>query len=92
VRAFNKRHGRRGPLLDRRFHTTLVKDDAHAISCLRYIARNPIEAGVCKRERDWRCSSHRALAGIASRPAFLTRFILGEGPEAAARYRELFES
>jgi putative transposase len=34
ARAFNRRHCRRGPLFDRRFHATPVGDDAHAIDCL----------------------------------------------------------
>ena len=92
VRVFNKRHGRRGPLLDRRFQTTVIRDDDHALTCIRYIARNPVEARLCDREGDWRWSSHRALAGSVSRPSFLTCLLLGDGDRGMERYRALFDS
>jgi REP element-mobilizing transposase RayT len=78
ARWFNHRRGRRGPLFANRFHRTTVEWDGHLLAVVRYIAMNPVEAGLCKRPADWRWSSHRALAGLIQAPSFLrTDVVLG---------------
>jgi hypothetical protein len=67
----NKRHGQQGHLFGARFHSRLVSTDRHAVGCLRYIARNPTEAGICSHPQEWPWSAHRALAGLVECPAFL---------------------
>ena len=42
ARYFNKRHGRSGPLFERRFGSVCVETDAQFLSVIRYIHRNPI--------------------------------------------------
>src|SRR5262245_8346120 len=37
----------------------------------RYIHRNPVVAGLCRRPEDWVESSYRAYLGSAPRPAWL---------------------
>ena len=38
--------------------------DRHLVACARYVAQNPVRAGLVKRAEDWRWSSARAhLAG-----------------------------
>ncbi len=66
-------HGREehGHVFGRRFHNRLVGDDRHLLAALRYIAQNPVAAGICKRPADWRWSAHRALAGVSPAPPFL---------------------
>jgi len=66
-------HTRRegGSLFGARFYSTIVRNDRHALGCLRYIARNPVEAFICPHARDWPWSAHRALAGICEAPSFL---------------------
>jgi len=71
ARYLNGRHGLEGHVLGSRFYSGLVQSDRHGIGCLRYIARNPVAAGICERPRDWRWGAHRALAGITDRPSFL---------------------
>jgi putative transposase len=74
----NARRGRRGPLFSGRFHRTLVLDDSHLLTCVRYLALNPVEAGLCERASGWRWSSHRALAGLIGAPSYLrTDLVLG---------------
>jgi REP element-mobilizing transposase RayT len=41
ARAFNRRHGRSGPLQERRFHSTRIESDAHLALAFRYVAREP---------------------------------------------------
>jgi putative transposase len=61
---FNRRHGRRGHLFDSRFYSILIKTDTHLLTALRYVARNPVTAGLCRAPADWRWSSYRAVAGL----------------------------
>jgi REP element-mobilizing transposase RayT len=62
-RRFNERHGRRGTLVQRRYHALLIEDDAHLLQALRYIVLNPVGAGLCAAPEDWPWSSARAMLG-----------------------------
>jgi hypothetical protein len=59
------------PPLMSRFYSGVVSTNRHVVGCLRYIARNPIDAGICRIARDWPWSAHGALAGLVEPPAFL---------------------
>ena len=67
----NGRERRRGHVFCDRFHNSIVDTDRYAQGCLRYIARNPVKAGICMSAGDWPWSSHRALAGIDHAPPWL---------------------
>lgn len=71
AQSFNRRHGETGHRLERRYHSTLIETDAHALEVLRYLALNPVRAGVCKSPEAWEWSSYSALTGRAPAPAFL---------------------
>jgi REP element-mobilizing transposase RayT len=71
ARHINRRHSQSGHVFGARFYSGLVRTDRHALGCLRYIARNPIEAGICDQARDWPWSAHPALAGLTDPPPFL---------------------
>jgi putative transposase len=90
---FNDAHEVKGHLFERRFGAGLVARDSHALVCLRYIARNPVRAGLCKRPEQWPWSSYAATIGLASRPDYLhADWVLGlfsDDPEEAQQlYRE----
>jgi REP element-mobilizing transposase RayT len=66
AQAFNKRHKTVGHLFQKRYGSERVTSDAQLVSTLRYIALNPVEAGLCEDARDWRWSSYALLVeGIA---------------------------
>ena len=69
---FNKRHGRRGHLFEGRYRDTPIADDAHLLSTLRYVALNPVAAGVCSRAEDWRWSSYGGLVGATRGWSFVS--------------------
>jgi REP element-mobilizing transposase RayT len=71
AQRFNWRHRRRGHLFGARFMSVHVQDDVHLMAAHRYVARNPIRAGLCAMPADWRWSSYRALAGLQRPPSFL---------------------
>ena len=60
AREFNKRHARRGALVRRTFHNTLITDEGQALATIRYVHRNPLELGIDIRSYPW--SSYRAYA------------------------------
>jgi putative transposase len=61
---FNGRHGRYGHLFSGRFYSVLIETESHLFAALRYVARNPVEAGLCESAADWRWSSFAATAGL----------------------------
>jgi REP element-mobilizing transposase RayT len=71
VQWFNRRHDRTGHLFERRYWSSLVESEAHMLALIRYIAANPVRAGLCSRPRDWPWSSAKATAGLVSAPPYL---------------------
>ena len=63
---FNDVHREVGHVFRRRYTPVLVETDEHLRWCYRYIAMNPVKAGICERPEDWRWSSFAWLFG---RPA-----------------------
>lgn len=68
---FNWKYGRRGHLFGRRFGSVLIVSDEHLLEAHRYVALNPVRAGLCRRPESWRWGSFRALAGLEAGPPFL---------------------
>jgi putative transposase len=88
ARAFNVRYGRRGHLYSERFMCVPVESDEHLLSLYRYIARNPVEAGLCARAEDWPWSSYTTSLGLGERFAFADAGIVVEllGREGVRRF------
>ncbi|HZS23625.1 MAG TPA: transposase [Gaiellaceae bacterium] len=63
AQEFNRRWGRAGHLRGGPYGAKLVSTDEHLFEVVRYIARNPVEAGMCERPADWTWSSYRGCAG-----------------------------
>ena len=68
---FNREHRRSGHLHGDRYHAEPVVTDGHMLHAFRYIARNPVEAGLCTNPADWLWSSYRGTAGLDGRFAFV---------------------
>lgn len=69
--AFNRRNGRSGHLLADRYYSVLVTRQSHALELVRYIARNPVRAGLCAGADDWPWSSYAVTVGVSESPGFL---------------------
>ena len=74
---FNRHHERTGHVFQGRYGSKLITDDDYALTVVRYIAANPVQAGLCARPEDWPWSSYAATAGLAPSPPFLTSRVLG---------------
>jgi hypothetical protein len=83
-----------GHVFQGRFKSRLVRDDAYLAQLLRYVALNPVKAGLCATAAAWPWSAHRAL--LTSSGARLARServseLLGVwGGAASERYPALF--
>ena len=59
TQRFNKRHDRVGHLFQGRYKAFLVDRDQYLFALVRYIHRNPVEAGIVSNPEDYRWSSDR---------------------------------
>ena len=85
--AFNARHRMKGHVHGTRYNAFRVMGDADLLHRFKYVARNPVEAGLCKSAADWAWSSYPATVGLATRQSFVTDdLILGclDGPRELA--------
>jgi REP element-mobilizing transposase RayT len=102
AQAFNQRHSRVGHLFQGRFGAIRMKSDAQLLLVARYIARNPVEGGLCGEPDEWPWGSH-AIAlnddgdgdgdGDASRPPWLDTprlldFFGASGGDSRRRYTD----
>jgi putative transposase len=61
ARHFNARHGRVGHVFEGRYRSSLIQTEQYLLAASRYIAMNPVRAGIVRRPDDWPWSAHRAL-------------------------------
>ncbi len=57
--------------MQHRFDSRHVDQEIKLFNAIRYLALNPVEAGLCKRPGDWSWSSYNAVAGILPAPPFI---------------------
>jgi REP element-mobilizing transposase RayT len=69
---WNRQHGRVGHTFQGRFKDQVVEEDSYALELSRYVALNPVRAGLVQRPEDWRWSSSGALLGLKPAPSFLS--------------------
>jgi len=97
---FNRRHGVDGHLFQGRYWAEEVVGQTELLRVVRYISRNPVEAGLCDRAEEWPWSSHRESIGLRpSHPPIISQLILGvlggyqNGlPQARIQLRELVDA
>ena len=63
AQRFNLRHGHTGHVFQGRFGAIRVTSDGQLRAVAAYVARNPVEARLCRRPEDWPWGSARGLAG-----------------------------
>jgi REP element-mobilizing transposase RayT len=68
---FDRRWGRTAHVFEARFGAVLQETEEQFLWTLRYVVRNPVEAGLCPTPQDARWTSFPATAGLVRSPAFL---------------------
>jgi putative transposase len=71
AKAFNSRHGRVGYLVRDRYWSRRKVTDAEVLTGFRYVAQNPVKAGIAERPESWFWSSFATTIGIASTFGFV---------------------
>ena len=62
---FNGRHSFEGHLFQQRFGSRLIETEEYFADALRYIALNPVKAGLCGHPSDWPWSSFYGARELA---------------------------
>jgi len=73
VRRHHRRRRSSGHVWQGRFKAFPIQQDAHLVTVLRYVERNPVRAGLAERAEAWPWSSLRWW-GSPGRPAFLSEW------------------
>ena len=63
---FNDRHDRQGGLVRRRYWSKRMRSNEQLLAAYRYIALNPVRAGICERAEEWYWSSFATSCGLAA--------------------------
>ena len=95
ARRRNGRNDELGHVFQGRYTSRLVLDDRYFAQLLRYVALNPVKAGLCSAAEAWPWSAHRDLCdssgGRLARAQRVAELLEVWGGEAAGRYAALFE-
>jgi putative transposase len=87
----NRRHGRSAHLFRAHFFARELTSDADLLVACRYVAHNPVAAGLCNDPFSWPWSSAAASAGIAAPAIPLDpgplQAALGDSTDWRRRYR-----
>jgi REP element-mobilizing transposase RayT len=70
--AYNRRHGRKGHLLEGRYHAIVVEKEPYLLELCRYIVLNPVRARIVGQAGGYPWSNYLATAGEAAKPSWLT--------------------
>lgn len=90
---YNRAQERRGHVFDARYGSQHIQTEAQFLEAIRYLALNPVKAGICREPAQWRWSGYGALVGLAPEQSWLVlseiREILGGPlPEQARAFVE----
>jgi REP element-mobilizing transposase RayT len=97
AQLFNERHvPGGGHLFQARFGSKLVRTDEQFAQLLRYVARNPVRAGLVTEPAAWPWSSHAALGGQRPHPIVdatrVAQLLEPFGADGPTRYAKLFDA
>ena len=97
AQLFNERHETGGGhVFQARYNARIVETDEHFAQLLRYVAMNPVQAGLCDDPSAWPWSSHSAHLEPSGHPLVATERVadLLEGltDRHGIGYADLFES
>jgi REP element-mobilizing transposase RayT len=91
ARRLNWRCGGSGHVFTDRYFSKLIRDDAQLFATLRYIARNPVAAGLVRDAESWQWSSfHDLMTDVPALTRLDRDWILGLFHPRPLRARRLF--
>ena len=88
--SFNRRHSLQGHAFGARYWGEPIERDVHVIEALRYVALNPVRAGIVADPAAWRWSTHGFLSGRCPPRSWVDRAAVldwfGGRPESYAAF------
>jgi len=79
TQKFNRTHKSVGHVFQGRYKAILIEKESYLIEICRYVALNPVRAGIVEIPDAWQWSSYAAMAGIKKSPEYLTEdWVLGQ--------------
>ena len=91
TQRFNRLHKLDGQLFRGRYKAVLVEADIHLLEVLRYIHRNPIQAGLVTKLDNYPWSSHHGFISRAKKWEWLQKdFLLSMLSEKKTNYRSAY--
>ena len=93
AQRMNRCHGTKGALFESRYGCVMMENDAQLWMTIRYVALNPVEAGLCADAKDYEWSSY-GLVIRGTPPAFLSErqllaYLSIDGGDPIRNYQEL---
>jgi REP-associated tyrosine transposase len=73
TQRYNRRHGYDGQLFRGRYKSIVVESDSYALELVRYIHRNPMEAGIVDTLQKYPWSSHKPYLSDAKKWNWLSK-------------------
>ena len=71
ARYYNRRYALRGHVLFERYGARRICDDLDLLDTFTYVARNPVEAGLCGDPSDYPWSSYAGTVGVGESSSFV---------------------
>ena len=91
TQRFNRAHGRVGHVFQGRYKSILVEKQSYLLELCRYVALNPVRAGITKDPGKYLWASYRSTAGLSNTPPFLsTDWILRQFAPVPSEARRLY--
>jgi REP element-mobilizing transposase RayT len=93
AQRMNQRHGTKGALFESRYGCVFIENDAQLWMAIRYIALNPVNAGLCTHAEDYEWSSYGRVLGrrppaLLDAPRLLA-YLSTTGGDPRQNYRDL---
>lgn len=93
TQAFNRRHGKGGPVLQGRFKAIVVDKGSYLLGLCRYVVLSPVRAKICRKPQTYLWSSYRATSGLEEAPAWLAiDWLLGQFSTQRAAARRKYQA
>ncbi len=93
TQRYNKRHGCDGQLFRGRYKSIVVESNSYALELVRYIHRNPLEAGLVENLQKYQWSTHRIYLSKAEKwkwihKDFILKLFSKSKPERVRLYKQ----
>jgi putative transposase len=93
TQRYNKRHGFDGQLFRGRYKSILIESDSYALELVRYIHRNPLEAGLVENLQKYQWSTHKIYLSSADKwkwlhKDYILKLFSKSKPESIRLYKQ----